>query len=441
MTAVACKWALRLGSLLTIACPAIVQAQTYEVTPIVIAGDDAPSPVGGTYVLPNLSRFCSAVSGFGDFVFTSQIDGGSQPGGLFVQSETTASVVSLAGDSVTGTPIGAFTYDEILNCVSISDGRSVVFIAEQFGPGGTFRQGIFLDQGGADSLVVLDGQTAPGGEVLSIFGQPVLNDDVVVFGSNAGLLYSDGPGALAAVALSGDVAEGTGGGTYFGIGAPELSDSGALAAIGTLDGGLAEAGLFVGDITGISAVVLLGDPAPGTGGTFSNFRAWDINDDGDLAFAANIEGGSVGNGIFLLSGAVLTPIALAGQSAPETGGGVFNTLEDPHIGESGAIAYRASIDPAGEGPLLSNGVFVTSNSDTVAAALSDQLAPLGGQASITSLGGIGKGDEVFFQAAVTDDMNNFSHAIYTAPEPNVGRLALAAVLALLSLGTVRRQRS
>ena len=81
-----------------------------------------------------------------------------------------------------------------------------------------------------------------------------------------------------------------------------------------------------------SAVALAGETAPGTGGgTYATFGVLSINASGDVVFVGNVFSGTVSQGMFLDSGGADTAVALEGNTAPGTGGGTYET---PFFGTS-----------------------------------------------------------------------------------------------------------
>jgi len=93
-------------------------------------------------------------------------------------------------------------------------------------------------------------------------------------------------------------------------------------------------------------VALSGQAAPGTGGgTFSiSLGTPVLNDSGQTAFSSVITGSTSTQGIFRSdSGSALTAIARAGQSAPGSGGGTFGGLGAAVLNASGQMAFFSTI--------------------------------------------------------------------------------------------------
>ncbi len=100
----------------------------------------------------------------------------------------------------------------------------------------------------------------------------------------------------------------------------------------------------------VRAVALTGEVAPGTAHPFSSFFSPVLNNDGEVAFAAFLddEDGSFGiwsegDGIGLLRN-----VALGGDTAPDSGGAVFDSFDDPNrfllLNNLGDVAFVATLD-------------------------------------------------------------------------------------------------
>ncbi len=196
-----------------------------------------------------------------------------------------------------------------------------------------------------------------------------------------------------AIAVAGDPAPDSGGGSYAFFGVPSINEAGEVALLGFLDGGSAASGVFVESESAGRKVALAGEVAPGTGGaTYSGFFVFDpvlINDSSDVVFSASLTGGSATRGIFVESNGSLSALALLGDPAPGTGGGVYAAFSDLAINDAGQVAFVATI---GSGS-TTEGLFLDSLTDpAVAVALAGDATP-----------GIAGGSFDSFQIATVDD--------------------------------------
>lgn len=138
----------------------------------------------------------------------------------------------------------------------------------------------------------------------------------------------------------------------------------------------------------------VGDEAPRTGGTFAEFLDLSsanvapgilgLGGDLRIVFKARIEGGQVGRGIFLFSeNQGIMAVALPGDIAPNTGGGVFSEFPDRVlISDQGTILFGATV----VGGQASEGLFFVPHSFITGEAEIDSVAVQGEAASNTGGG-------------------------------------------------------
>ena len=88
-----------------------------------------------------------------------------------------------------------------------------------------------------------------------------------------------------------------------------------------------------------------GDVAPGTGGgTFSSFTPIPaINDRGHVAFQSILTGGTASDGVFLDPGSGVVAVAIAGDVAPDSGGGTFFSFGPPALNSQGELVFSAVV--------------------------------------------------------------------------------------------------
>jgi hypothetical protein len=287
-------------------------------------------------------------------------------------------------------------------------------------------------QGYTHAAIALPGDAAPvaGQETYSSFGAfvSINNSGEVAFyasvtGGIGGGIFVGSQVGQRAVALVGDPAPGTGGGTYSGFYSDALApinSSGDVAFIAFVTGGSVSQGIFVDSGGTDRSVVVLGDTAPSTGGgTYSSFHRFpSINDAGDVAFESHVAGGTATIGFFADSSGTQRAIAFPGDPAPG-GGTYFNLFTDSllSINDSGDVAFRAVVDNGG-----GHGIFVDSGgTDRVVARNSDPAPGTGGGSYVQSIlrpsinpsgdvafvagysgGTVGGGTGVFAEIAGTD---------------------------------------
>ncbi len=220
-------------------------------------------------------------------------------------------------------------------------------------------------------VVAVTGDVAPGtgGATYASFNAPALNDvgetafralltgGGVTTANNVGIFTSRG-----LAAREGDVAPGTDSAVFISPGAPALNNTGETAFTGLLSGagvtGANNGGIFT---TGVGLVAREGDVAPGTGGaTYSRFDNPALNDAGETAFRGFLSGVGVtmanDSGIFASSGLV----AREGDESPDTAGATYSGFGFPVRNEVGETAFRGFLSGAGVTGNNNEGIFTSS---------------------------------------------------------------------------------
>ncbi len=154
---------------------------------------------------------------------------------------------------------------------------------------------------------------------------------------------------------------------------PALNDTGTIAfgaAVAASNGG---EGIFLANAAALTTVAVAGADAPGVpGGTFAEFDAPALNNNGEVAFVAAVRHGrETFQVLYLLSNGRLRKLLAEGD--PILGGGMFGKFGLPSINNRGVIAFPATID---HGPVL-GGIFVAGTRDLKMLAGVGALAPDG----------------------------------------------------------------
>jgi hypothetical protein len=302
--------------------------------------------------------------------------------------------IALTGQTATGA--GGGTFASSLRNPVLNDAGQTAFRANI--TGGTSTEGIYRSSSGALAAIALQGQGAvgSGGGTFSDFGgfDLVLNQAGqtafqarITGGSTTGGIYLSGSGnTLTEIALLGQSASGSGGGTFSSFANPVLNDAGQTAFRGLITGGTSVAGIYrnASNSGALTAIAVSGSILPGTGGGTPtlNFEPV-LNNAGQTAFYAPITGGTTTGGIFRSSsGSALTPIALQGQSVTAAGGGTWASLGNPVLNNAGQIAFGAGIT----GGTSTAGIFRSSGSELIPIALRAQSATGAGVGTFSSLG-------------------------------------------------------
>lgn len=302
------------------------------------------------------------------------------------------------GDSAPG--IGGALYGVLGDISLINDNEEVAFATNRVIGASVYPASIIFTHKPGVGLqkVAATGDTAPGtgGGTYSTFGfdrtppSRINSQGQVSFFANIagsagnasrnGVFIGSVSGGVQAVARMGDASPI--GGAFANITSADISlnESGQVTFHATSQSGITQTpAIFTGSGTASPVkVVARGDAGPG-GSTVSviplNFQ---MNNAGQVVYVAGLVGGSSPEGVFLgTAGGAQASVALAGNGAPGTGGGVFSDFRDLDIelNNSGAVAFRADIT----GGTASSGVFLGSASAPPAPRLIEgQSLPDGG---------------------------------------------------------------
>ena len=327
-------------------------------------------------------------------------------------------------------------------------------------------RGIFRGDGVTDPVqIVRTGQPAPDGDgTLFTLFTPSLNDrgqvgfyaflKQPVPGVDGDRVVARGDGAtdLVQIARTGQPAP-DGNGVFDSFNIPALNDRGQAAYFASLTDTASpsadDTGIFrdAGNI-GATQIVRAGQAAPDGNGTFSRLGVFSLNDDGQVAFLADLTGTTAGadddSGIFRGDGnpkSDLTQIARAGQRAPD-GSGTFLSFERLAFNDAGQAAFVASLTGTAAGSAEDNGLFffddqfglltvaregdVLLNSTITSLDISG-TALVNGRSALNSLG------QIAYRFTLAN--GDAGIALFTVPEPSS-----ALLLALAGFATLSRRR-
>jgi len=382
-----------------------------------------------------------AMNPAGQVAFLASLASGLPASGAWVDTNGSLALRMRNGDAAPGSG-GAYSIMAGFPRIDAAGGLAVLAPVS----GGTSPRGIFVDAGGGDSALFLSGAAAPpdvGGTLTAGIAdlQPFAynEDGVLLFrsavtgGSAAmGLFRRAAGGTLTTVALAGDAAPGVPGATYSAFMHPALDASDRPAFGASLVGSVANRGLFADVGSGLSALVLAGNTAPGSGGgSFSDFL-YPASANGAVAFLASVTGGSVTGGIFLADGGIV-PVAVENQVAPGTGGAtLFSVNAPPAIDGFRSVAFSAGLT----GGSASGGVFVyDAGTGALVPAVLDGDLVSGVSSPLASFGHVafGSGGALAFVAQLDDGRNGVFVATPIAVIPALPAIAYV-VLGLALVG-------
>lgn len=319
--------------------------------------------------------------------------------------------IAVAGEVAPGT--GGAAYANGFFSVALNDVGEVAFLDDL--TGGVPTWGAFLYDGSGGQAVSLSGDAAPqtgGGSYLVPGGFPVLNDAgeisfmAAVTGGTAsgGIFVATAGGADVAAVASGQTAPGAGGsfdGSLSDLNRHGLNDAGAVAFADTVSGGSASSGVFLASGGGHTAVALAGETAPDTGGgVYDGFGAPAVNSGGTVVFPAMVAGGSTSGGLFADSAGVDSLLASVGDPAPGTGGGAFTDFLYPEVNANDAVVFLSDVT----GGSATGGIFRIDGGAPSAVVVENDSAPGTGGGSftaITGLAAINDAGDIAFSAVVS----------------------------------------
>jgi hypothetical protein len=243
----------------------------------------------------------------------------------------------------------------------------VAFDAILSGPSST---GVFVGDGSRTSAIALGGNPDPAAGNFGFVNNPFITiNGKVVFDVNSENIFASNTRETIPLVQNGDPAPG--GGTLIPLVPADVNNGATIAYLAFMNGSTATQGIFRTNGSGTVAIARDDVDAP-TGGSFISLRDPVINDFGQVAFEAEMSGGTRDFGIFLGDGGDLVPVFVANQNAP--GGGTFSDFGDPVINVRGQVAAVASL--ANSASLI--GLFVGDGTNAIAIALEGQPAPKGG---------------------------------------------------------------
>ena len=159
-----------------------------------------------------------------------------------------------------------------------------------------------------------------------------------------------------------------GDGTFEDFSDPTLNDAGQAAFSAFLDGTDNRQGVFRGDGGAVTQLARRGQAAPDGDGSFEEFGDPTLNGAGQAAFRAFLSGNPTG--VFRGDDDGVTQLARAGQAAP--GGGEFDSFSEPALNGAGQAGFRASLTGGGAG------IFRGDDDGVTQLARAGQAAPGGG---------------------------------------------------------------
>lgn len=331
-------------------------------------------------------------------------------------SATAQQALALTGDTAPGTSGGTYAaFDEL----SLNASGDVAFWASV--AGGSVGTGLFLETGTTSQAIVLPGDPAPPSDAFAAPYGPVLTDAGDVFftsplasdPSRAGL-FRWSAGVVEAIALPGDPAPGSGGGTFSGVsGRSAANASGDVAFFAGIDGGNRLSGLFLSSGGVISPIVFLGEPSPaGLPGTVSFLftTGLSMNALGEVSFPVTLYVSTFPatsyDAVLVHASGTVSAAAVAGDVPDGSPGAPYGLIrkESTSISDTGDVVFDARL----AAPSNTEGIFVDrvgQSGETVSLAGDPAPGSSGGTFFDARLPSINAAGEVVFEADVLGGTN------------------------------------
>ena len=317
-------------------------------------GHPAPAPQVGSYLaFGSFARLDDS----GRLGFAAVLTGGID--GIFLDTAGTDSVLVAEGHAAPTPPGGTFPGGiSDLGFFGMNAAGDMSFRSNV--TGGSHARGVFVrSAGGSLSMVVGDGDPVGGGpETFTSFGYPAINDvgDLAYSAETSGGpaspgLFRDTGGGAMPLALAGDPAPGTGGGTLVDFLYPAIGAGGEVVFLANIAGSSATGGLFVAS-PAVASVVVEGQSIAGAGpvSVMSSLPA--ISGDGAIAMSLAFASGPVSGGVYVHDAGNFMPVALAGEVPPDTGGAQLASFGIVSRNDAGQVAFVATLGDARTGVFL-----------------------------------------------------------------------------------------
>jgi hypothetical protein len=322
-------------------------------------GHPAPAPQVGTYVFfGGFTRLDETGRvGFGG-VLTGGIDG------VFLDTAGTDSVLVAEGHAAPTPPSGTFAGGiSNLGFFGMNAAGDISFRSNV--TGGSVSSGVFVrTDGGALSMRVGTGDlTGVGEETFNSFGYPAINDaGFLAYESATGggpaspVLVRDTGSGRDIIARAGDEAPGAAGGTLVDFLYPAIGAGAEVVFLSNVAGSSVTGGLFVAS-PALAPVVVENQSIPGAGpvSTLSSLPA--VSDDGVITASLGFASGPVTGGVYVHSAGDFTPVALAGEVPPDTGGASLASFGFVSRNAAGQVAFVATLSDARKGVFLATPVL------------------------------------------------------------------------------------
>lgn len=338
--------------------------------PIAVPNQEAPGTNGGQFRAASVRSLAAN----GTMLIHGNVRNGSTTSALFLYRAGSLQPIVMAGQAA---PVGG-TFNRFSNATLTTEAGDVAF--EGFAIGnGTAAVGLFTLSNGQIQTVVLSDQPIPaaGGKSILEFGALASNlqGDFcfrATFTTRDQGLFLYSRRTLSVVVLSDRTVSGSFARRFIPTGATALNAQGTIAYVGeTVTPTTTGVYLMAGNTH--SAAVTSQTPVP-AGRRLRLSSDVGISQDGAVVFTSVLTGN--GKGLYLLQNGQISPQVVAGQAAPDTGGGVIRKLRDPMadryaVTDQRSVAFSATLS----GSTATVGAFQAAAGTLASVGVANQSAP------------------------------------------------------------------
>lgn len=307
----------------------------------------------------------------------------------------------------------------------LNSSGTVAFRASLSGNGNDSDEGIYRGDGTTLSQVARTPQVVPGGDgVFSSFGFPTINESgQVAFGAfltmtnspntNAAIYRGTGAELVEIVRAGQTLPDGVG--TFRNssvlIDQPLINNLGQVAFPASINGGAPSSGIFQGDGTEVVQIARRFQPASDGMGIFYAIDSVPTqNNSGQVAFRIWYSDSPGDRGIFRSDGSDGVRIVRTGQAAPEGNGTFLGVSKYVAINDSGAVAFYGTLSSP-----TRQGVFLGTESTVLQIAREGQIAPDGnGALHFFGRPALNESGQVVFRASLSGTIggNNDNQGLF-----------------------------
>ncbi|HEY2773720.1 MAG TPA: choice-of-anchor tandem repeat NxxGxxAF-containing protein [Candidatus Binatia bacterium] len=195
------------------------------------------------------------------------------------------------------------------------------------------------------------------------------------------------------------------------------NDAGQVAFLGSLRDTTDAQGLYRADKSGVTQIVRVHSPAPGSAFTLDLLGTGPLNSSGQMLFSGLDNSDQTNNGLFRGDGVSTVAIALFGGATPDGNGTYFVPATSGAINDAGQVAFvDTDLQNTQQGALDNAGVFRSDGTTAVTIARKGDLAPdqNGRYLQFVPVPLINASGQVLFQTSISGGSNGSNDGLFLA---------------------------